>query len=94
MSETEMRKDIDALIAELKALRSELGIRYGFLKEDAVNGIKIVVLIIASIIGLKMAIKFLRILLSFLLKHKLGLAAISALCYLGWRGLKQEEGTV
>ncbi len=89
-----MRKDIDSLLEELKALRSELGIRYGFLKEDAVNGVKIVVLIIASVIGLKIAIKFLRVLLSFLLKHKLGLAAISALCYLGWRGLKQEEGTV
>ncbi len=89
-----MRKDIDGLIEELKALRSELGIRYGFLKEDAVNGVKIVVLIIASVVGLKIAIKLLRILLSFLLKHKLGLAAISALCYLGWRGLKQEEGNV
>jgi hypothetical protein len=89
-----MRKDIDVLIDELKALRSELGIRYGFLKEDTVNGLKIVIMIIASVIGLKIAIKYLRALLSFLLKHKLGLAAISALCYLGWRGLKQEEGKV
>ncbi len=86
-----MRKDIDVLIAELKAIRSELGIRYGFLKEDAVGYIKIAVLIIASIVGLKLAIKFLRALLAFLLKHKLGFAAISALCYLGWRDLNQDN---
>ena len=91
MSETEMRKDIDVLIEELKAIRSELSIRYKFLKEDAIGGIKIAVLIIASLLGLKLAIKFLRVLLSFLLKHKLGLAAILALCYLGWRGLNQDN---
>jgi hypothetical protein len=91
MSETEMRKDIDVLITELKAIRSELGIRWGFLKEDAIGGIKIAVLIIVSLLGLKLAIKFLRVLLAFLLKHKLGLAAISALCYLGWRGLNQDK---
>lgn len=86
-----MRKDIDDLIAELKAIRSELGIRYGFLKEDAIGGIKVVVLIIASLLGLKLAIKFLRVLLAFLLKHKLGLTAILALCYLGWRGFNQDN---
>jgi hypothetical protein len=91
MSETEMRKDIDDLIAELKAIRGELGIRYGFLKEDAISGIKIAALIIASLLGLKLAIKFLRVLLSFLLRHKLGLTAIMALCYLGWRGFNPDS---
>ena len=91
MSETEIRKDIDVLIAELKAIRSELGIRYKFLKEDAIAGIKIAALIIASLVCLKLAIKLLRVLLTFLLKHKLGLAALSALCYLGWRGLNQDN---
>ena len=91
MSETEIRKDIDVLITELKAIRSELGIRYGFLKEDAIAGIKIAGLIIASLVCLKLAIKLLRVLLTFLLKHKLGLAALSALCYLGWRGLNQDN---
>jgi hypothetical protein len=91
MSETEIRKDIDVLIAELKAIRSELGIRYEFLKEDAIAGIKIAGLIIASLVCLKLAIKLLRVLLTFLLKHKLGLAALSALCYLGWRGLNQDN---
>jgi hypothetical protein len=86
-----MRKDIDDLIAELRAIRSELSIRYGFLKEDVIGGIKIAALIIASLLGLKLAIRFLRTLLAFLLKHKLGLTAILALCYLGWRGLNQDS---
>lgn len=91
MSEEQIRKDIDALIAELKAIKAEMALRFGFFKEDAIKGVKTALLIIAALAGLKLALKFAKALIAFFLKHKLCLAAVSALCYLGWRNINVQE---
>lgn len=94
MRETEVRKEIEELKAELQAVRKELSIRYSLFKDDAFAGLKIAAMVVGVFFGIKLALKLVRTILGLLLRHKLSLALLGALCYLAWRGYagkKQNE---
>lgn len=85
MGETEVRREIEDLKAELLAIRKELSIRFSLYKEDAFTGIKITVLVLGALYGLKFALKFLRAILALILRHKLSFTLVGAFCYLAYR---------
>lgn len=94
MRETEVRKEIEELKAELLAVRKELSIRYSLFKEDAFAGLKIATMVVGVFFGVKLALKLVRVILGLILRHKLTLGLLGALCYLAWRGYtgtKQNE---
>jgi hypothetical protein len=92
MGETEVRNEIEELKAELLTIRKELSLRYGLLKGDAFTGVKIAAIAVASLYGLKFALKLLKALLGFILRHKMRFVLLGALCYLGYRSLTNTQG--
>lgn len=84
MGETKVRNEIEELKTDLLSINKELSIRFANMKEDGLIGLKILVSLVAAYYGLKIARLVLKLVLGMLWSHKIALALIGALCYLGW----------
>ncbi|MEA3222941.1 MAG: hypothetical protein U9P49_07235 [Thermodesulfobacteriota bacterium] len=71
MAEREIRKEIDILKEEISAIRNEIRARLGISKGDIVTGLKVIVIGIVAIIGLKLVWKPVGALTGFLWRHKI-----------------------
>ena len=91
MGETKVRNEIEELKAELLSINKELSIRFANMKEDGLIGLKILASLVAAYYGLKIARLALKVILGMLWSHKIALALIGALCYLGWAGRSEIE---
>ena len=75
MVEKKLRKELEGIIQELSEIKEELGHRLAAVKKTA----KPVALVLVGLIGLKIALKILRKILSMVWDYKLFLAAIAIL---------------
>ncbi|MEN6474806.1 MAG: hypothetical protein ABFD81_12390 [Syntrophaceae bacterium] len=91
MGETKVRNEIEELKADLLSINKELSIRFANMKEDGLIGLKILAALVAAYYGLKIARLVLRIILGMLWSHKIALALIGALYYLGSSGTSTAE---
>ncbi|HWR68812.1 MAG TPA: hypothetical protein VN416_07305 [Desulfomonilia bacterium] len=72
MAEKELRKELDDIVSELREISSELRPRLSTFKKIG----KPVVLVVAGFIGVKIALRILRAILSLLWRNMLLIAAI------------------
>jgi hypothetical protein len=91
MSQEQIRKDIDSLIAEIKEIKKEMALRFDLIKGDAFEGLKAAAVIAAALFGIRIAFKITLAILSFAFRHKLSLAIVSGLCYFGFRRLNASQ---
>lgn len=90
MVEKKLRKELEGIALELMEIKEELGHRLDAIKKTA----KPVALVLVGLIGLKIAFKILRKLLSMVWDYKLFIAVIAILApflYKNFQSKQQEE---
>jgi hypothetical protein len=87
MVEKKLRKELDAVVLELEEIKEELGSRLSLLKKKAMPA----VVILAGIIGVKIALKILRGTSSFIWGHKLLIFLILLLIPLSYTMIQSKE---
>jgi len=87
MVEKKLRKELDAVVLELEEIKEELGSRLSLLKKKAMPA----VVILAGIIGVKIAIRILRGTSSLIWRHKLLIFLILLLIPLSYTMIQSKE---
>jgi hypothetical protein len=87
MDEKKLRKELDAVVLELEEIKEELGTRLTLLKKKAMPA----VVILAGVIGVKIALKILRGTSSLIWRHKLLIFLILLLIPLSYTMIQSKE---
>ncbi len=87
MDEKKLRKELDAVVLELEEIKEELGTRLSLLKKKAMPA----VVILAGVIGVKIALKILRGTSSLIWRHKLLIFLILLLIPLSYTMIQSKE---
>jgi hypothetical protein len=87
MVEKKLRKELDAVVLELEEIKEELGGRLLLLKKRAMPTL----VILAGVIGVKIALRIIRGIPSFLWRHKLLVFLILLLIPLRYSMIQSKE---